>query len=95
MPKVTIHVPDDVNERMEREVSRRGTSRSGLWVEGARTILADVTQRSTFYEKARRVIESESFRRYQERSLADYEASRARDLLPSTDDDIEAPEHLR
>ena len=71
---------------------RRGTSRSGLWVEGAKSVLEQSGSRSTFYERALTAIGDPEFRRYQEQS---FEALRARPATPPMADDIEAPEHLR
>ena len=92
MAKVTIHVPDDIHRRMEAEVLRRRTTRSGLWVEGAKSVLEQSGSRSVFYERALATMEDPEFRRYQERSL---EALRASPATPPMEDDIEAPEHLR
>lgn len=92
MAKVTIHVPDDIHRRMEAEVLRRRTTRSGLWVEGAKSVLEQSGSRSDFYQRAAVVMADPEFRRDQERSL---EALRASPALPPIDDDIEAPEHLR
>ena len=92
MAKVTIHVPDDLHHRMEAEVLRRGTTRSGLWVEGARSVLEQSGSRSDFYVRAAAAMGAPESRRYQERS---FEALRARPATPPMEDDIEAPEHLR
>jgi predicted 2-oxoglutarate/Fe(II)-dependent dioxygenase YbiX len=77
---------------MEAEVLRRRTTRSGLWVEGAKSVLEQSGSRSVFYERALATMEDPEFRRYQERSL---EALRASPATPPIDDDIEAPERLR
>lgn len=71
---------------------RRGTTRSGLWVQGAKSMLEESGSRSDFYQRAVAVMTDPEFRRDQERSL---EALRASPALPPIDDDIEAPEHLR
>lgn len=92
MPKVTIHVPDDVHEQMEAEVLRRGTTRSGLWVEGAQSVLAERGVRSRFYEQALAATQDPEFREYQAESLR---AHQKRPAMPPLDDDIEAPAHLR
>ena len=77
---------------MENEVLRRGTTRSGLWVEGAKLVLEEAGSRSDFYERAAAAMREAEFRRYQEQSLQAY---RARPTIPPMDDDIEAPPHLR
>ena len=95
MPKVTIHVPEEIHERMEREVARRRMTRSGLYVEGAKAVLADGGERSEFRRRVEKAMQSEGFKRYQEESLAMHEATRARYPLPSPDETFEPPEHLK
>ena len=71
---------------MEAEVLRRGTTRSGLWVEGARSVLEQSGSRSDFYVRAAAAMGDPEW---------SFEALRARPATPPMEDDIEAPEHLR
>lgn len=93
MAKITIHVPDDVHEQMEREVTRRGTTRSGLWVEAAQKVLEAGETRSSFFHQMADAMQDPGFREWQAESHAQHSGSPE---LPAFEvDTIEPPEGLR
>jgi len=93
MAKITIHVPDDVHEQMEREVTRRGTTRSGLWVEAAQKVLEAGETRSRFFHQLADAMQNEDFRHWQAESRAEH---RGRPQLPAFEaDNIDPPDDIR